>query len=110
MKIGISIKLDVTKIDKERLFKGEKGTYLDLTTFIDTEQTSQYGDHGVISQSQTKEERQQGVQMPILGNCKVFYKAASTEPREPQPQQTTPQPQSVLPNHDPDESIDGIPF
>jgi len=32
-KIGINISIDVTKIDKSRLFKGKKGTYMDLTTF-----------------------------------------------------------------------------
>jgi hypothetical protein len=68
MKLGISVKIDVTKIDKARLFKGEKGTYLDLTTFIDTEQEGQYGDHGFISQSVSKEEREQKIQTPILGN------------------------------------------
>jgi hypothetical protein len=73
MKLGLSIKIDVTKIDKARLFQGEKGTYLDLTTFIDTEQEGQYGDHGFISQSVSKEEREAKVQMPILGNVKVFF-------------------------------------
>ena len=43
MKLGISISIDVTKIEKARLIKGAKGTYLDLKTFIDTEKTSQYG-------------------------------------------------------------------
>lgn len=72
-KIGISIKIDVSKIDKDRLFKGAKGVYLDLTTFIDTQVEGQYGDHGFISQSTDKEEREAGVQTPILGNCKVFF-------------------------------------
>lgn len=72
MKLGISIKIDVTKIDKSRLFKGEKGTYLDLTTFINPENEDQYGQHGFISQSISKDEK--GVQTPILGNCKVFYR------------------------------------
>ena len=35
MKIGVNLKIDVTKIDKSRLFNGEKGTYLNLSTFID---------------------------------------------------------------------------
>lgn len=74
MKIGVSIKIDVTKIEKARLFKGEKGTYLDLTTFIDTADVDQYGNHGFISQSVTKEEREQQVKTPILGNVKVFYR------------------------------------
>ena len=72
-KLGISIKIDVTKILKERLFKGEKGTYLDLTTFIDTDQPDQYGNHGFISQSVNKQEKAAGVQTPILGNSKIFY-------------------------------------
>lgn len=73
MKLGISINIDVTKIDKSRIFEGKKGKYIDLTTFIDTEDEDQYGNNGFISQSVTKEERQNKVETPILGNCKVFY-------------------------------------
>ena len=74
MKIGISIKLDVMKIDKARLFAGKNGAkYLDLTTFIDTDNESQYGDHGFIAQSISKEEKTAGTRTPILGNTKVFY-------------------------------------
>jgi len=73
MKVGLSLKIDVTKIDKSRLYKGAKGTYLDLTTFVDTEQQDQYDNNGFISQSTTKEEREANVQTPILGNVKVFF-------------------------------------
>ena len=73
MKLGISVKIDVTKIDKSRLYKGAKGTYLDLTTFVDTEVADQYENHGFIAQSLTKDERDAQVQTPILGNVKVFY-------------------------------------
>ena len=72
-KIGISININVSKIDKTRLFQGKKGTYMELTTYIDPENPGQYGDHGFISQSTTKEEREAGTQTPILGNCKVFF-------------------------------------
>lgn len=72
-KLGLSIKIDVTKIDKSRLFKGEKGTYLNLTTIIDTENQDQYGNNGFISQETSREERQNGVKTPILGNTKVFW-------------------------------------
>jgi len=82
MKIGISIKLDVTKIDKARLFKGEKGTYLDLTTFVELDEQDQYGNNGFISQSQTKEEREaKSPHTPILGNVKVFYKGETEQQR-----------------------------
>jgi hypothetical protein len=74
MKIGISLRIDVTKIEKERLYKGAKGTYLDLITFIDLDTADQYGNHGFISQSVTKDERDAGVKTPILGNSKVLYK------------------------------------
>jgi len=73
MKVGISVRIDVTKIDKSRLYKGAKGTYLDLTTFVDTDQQDQYENNGFISQSLTKEEREAKAQTPILGNVKVFY-------------------------------------
>ena len=71
MKLGINLKIDVTKIDKDRLFKGKQGIYLDLTTFIDTEKVSKYGDNGAISQSKNKDE---DIQLPILGNAKIFWK------------------------------------
>jgi hypothetical protein len=84
MKLGISIKIDVTQIDKERLYKGSKGTYLDLTTFIDTEEVDKYDNNGFISQSQTKEERESGAdKTPILGNCKVFYKSEGSTASKP---------------------------
>ena len=92
MKIGISIRIDVTKIDKARLYAGAKGTYLDLTTFIDTDNPDQYENHGFISQSVDKEEREKGVRTTILGNTKVFYKGASEGSQQPaqQPQQQAP--------------------
>lgn len=74
MKVGLSINIDVTKLDKSRLYKGEKGTYLNLTTFVDIDQKDQYENNGFVTESLTKEERDQNVQLPILGNAKVFYK------------------------------------
>ena len=93
-RIGISIRIDVTKIEKARLYKGEKGTYLDLTTFIDTDNKDQYDNHGFIAQSVTKEEREQQVQTPILGNCKVFF--SDLQPQQaPQQQQQPSAPQAA---------------
>ena len=60
MKVGLNVRIDVTKIDKARLYKGAKGTYLDLTTFVDTTTADQYENNGFISQSLTKEERESG--------------------------------------------------
>jgi len=79
MKLGISIKIDVTKLDKSRFFTGQKGTYADLTVFIDSENPSQYGDHGGIAQSATQEERANGVKLPFVGNAKIFWNGQSQQ-------------------------------
>lgn len=73
-KIGVNFRIDVSKLDKARLFQGEKGTYADLTCFIELEQEDQFGNNGFISQQTTKEEREQGTKLPILGNVKIFWK------------------------------------
>jgi len=49
-RVGLSVRVDVTKIDKERLYKGKKGTYLDLVTFVDLDNRDQYDNNGFISQ------------------------------------------------------------
>ena len=69
MKKTIALKIDVSKIDKSRLFKGEKGTYLDAVLFYDSEQ-DRYENNGMIVQSVSKEERQAGTRGAILGNAK----------------------------------------
>ena len=92
MKLGISIKIDVSKIQKERIFKGAKGNYIDLTTFIDVDTQDQYGNNGFISQSVSKEERAANVQTAILGNAKVFFNDSSQQQPQSQPQQQSQQP------------------
>ena len=69
MKKTINLKIDVTKIDKERLFKGKKGTYLDAVLMFDSED-DRYGNNGMIVQSVSKEEREAGTRGNILGNAK----------------------------------------
>ena len=93
-KIGVSLKIDVTKIDKARLFQGAKGTYLDATVFIDVDQLDQYGNSGMITQDVTKAEKQQQVKGAILGNCKVFW---NEQPQQAAPQRPAPQRPSSAP-------------
>ena len=75
MKI-VKLKINLSKIDKERLFKGAKGTYLDATAFLEDAE-DQYGNHGMISQDVSKEERVAGNKGPILGNVKVVWEGES---------------------------------
>lgn len=67
----ISARLDVTKIDKSKLFVGEKGTYLDITLLMKDEK-DQYGNNGMVVQQVTKEERAAGTKGAILGNAKIL--------------------------------------
>lgn len=98
MKIGVNLKVDVTKLDKARFFKGKKGTYVDLTAFIDIDNPNEFGDNGTISQRGDK-----GEKMPIVGNTKVFWSDAGQAPQQAAPQQ---QPKF----DDPKELDDNCPF
>ncbi len=78
MKIGVSLKINLSKIDKARIFEGEKGKYYDMTAFIDLDSEDQYGNNGFISESVTEDERKAKVKGTILGNSKVFWKGEGT--------------------------------
>lgn len=71
-KLGISIKIDVTKLDKSKFYKGKKGTYVTLKTFIAPKDFDQYGNNGFVTQDIDGVDRP-----PILGNCKVFHDSES---------------------------------
>ena len=73
-KVGVRLNINVSMIEKARLFKGAKGVYLDATCFIDLDEKDQYGNSGMITQDVSKEERDQKIRGPILGNVEVFYK------------------------------------
>jgi len=83
-KIGVELKIDVTKINKQLLFSGAKGTYLDATVFIDIDEKDQYDNNGMITQKVPKD----GVKNSgaILGNCKVFWTDGQSQAQQ-QPQQ-----------------------
>jgi hypothetical protein len=91
MTIGVKIKINVKQIEKARLFQGKKGgVYLDATVFIKDEE-DQYGNHGMITQDVSKEEKDKGVKGNILGNVKVFWtdaeqpsKQGNQKPRQDQ--------------------------
>jgi len=101
-RVGVSLSIDVTKIQKERLSTGEKGgKWLNATVFVDVDDVDKFGNSGMITQDVTKEERDQGKQGYILGNCKVFWKKEE-EPSQPAPQTA---PQQAIPSFD-----DDIPF
>lgn len=97
----ITISIDLSRLDKER-FKtitrknGDKATFCDLVLFETPE--SDYGDY-MVKQNLSKEDRQAGVQMPILGNGKIITASKAASPASTAPDRTTS-----------DDATDDIPF
>lgn len=86
-KIALSLKIDLAKMDMNRIFNGKNGAqYLDATIFVNMDELDQYGNSGMITQDVSKEEKQQGVKGNILGNGKVFWVENG---QAPQPQGQT---------------------
>ncbi len=105
MKIGVSINIDVTKIDKSRLVAGKDGAkYLDLSGFIDIDNPNEYGNHGFVTQAKKKGE-DKSLRLPILGNSKVFWKEHEAATHDQGMQQAQ---QAMAPQQD--DFDDDIPF
>jgi len=73
----IVCKIDVLKIDKTKLFKGKKGTYLDIVLLPSP--NDKYGNDYFITQGVSKADRDAGVKGAILGNGK-FTGGGSDKP------------------------------
>jgi hypothetical protein len=65
-----SISIDLAKVDKLKLTKTEKGQIFGNFDFIVRDDVDQYGNIGFIVQKASKEEREQQIKLPILGNAK----------------------------------------
>ncbi len=84
MPTPIIAKIDVKKINKEWLFAGAKGTYLDAVIY-ENDNVDQYGNSHVIKQNPPQEARAQGAKPVIIGNCRWMPQksGASNAPRKP---------------------------
>ena len=82
----ILVKIDVSKIDKSKLFHGKKGTYLDVV-LIST-RGNRYGDDFMAVQGVTKEEREKGIKGAILGNGRLLGSGSAMPPASPDTQTT----------------------
>ena len=69
-KIIINVKINVSLIDRAKLFKGANGTYLDIS-LIETP-NGKFGNDFMVVQDTTKDERLSGKKGAILGNAKYF--------------------------------------
>jgi|TARA_E500000081_G_scaffold136762_1_gene150894 hypothetical protein len=68
----ISGSIDLTKIDKSKIYEGKKGKYYPVTVVLNNE-LGNYGDSGYIQTEQTKEERDAKQPKTFLGNVKVVW-------------------------------------
>lgn len=106
----IRVKIDVTKIDKSALYKGAKGTYLDIALLPSN--NSQYGDDYMVTQDIGKERRQAGEKGPILGNGKIVHSQASAAPqqRQARAQSTWDEAPAPVKPATPDDGGEALPF
>lgn len=97
----VSIKIDLSKIDKSRIFESQKtgAKYLDITGVL-TDTPDQYENNGFVKQNTTKEEREAGVKLPIVGNfklLKILDAPAQSAPVQPIQREINPIDNSDLP-------------
>ena len=68
----ISGNINLSKIDKSKIYEGKKGKYYPVTVVINNE-VGEYGDSGYIMTEQTKEQREAKEQKSYLDNVKVIW-------------------------------------
>lgn len=90
----ITVKIDVTLLDKARFFTGKQQQnghvpkYADLV-LIPRKEVGQYGDTHIVKQSVTKAEREAKVELPIIGNA-TERGGAAPAPQHAKPTQSAP--------------------
>tara|TARA_R100000951_G_scaffold114860_1_gene121099 strand:- start:590 stop:892 length:303 start_codon:yes stop_codon:yes gene_type:complete len=67
----VNFSINVEDIDKSKLIKGKKGSYLNLTMSLNDE--TKFGNNASVSISQSKEEREAKEAKTYLGNGKVVW-------------------------------------
>ena len=87
----ISASIDLTKIDKAKIYEGKKGKYLPITITLNNE-PDQFGNQGPVVVEQTKEERDAKAPKTYLGNIKVVWTDGNNVDRVPMDNQPAPAP------------------
>jgi hypothetical protein len=98
----ITVKIDVTKINKDHLYIGKKGKY--LTVFLYPTPNDEYGNDYRATQDIPKEARDAGERGPIIGNAKIVGGSSSRNQGE-HPSKPRPLPNRPAPSNDEDSQI-----
>ena len=98
----IKTSINLAKIPKDKIIDGAKGKYLPITITVNDE-VDQFGNHGPVVVSQSKEERDIKTEKVYLGNAQVVWTNGTfPEPnRQEQPAAATPPPA---------QPVDDLPF
>jgi hypothetical protein len=85
-RMGISLTIDVMKLDKSRFIaKQNGGKECDLTLWLSPNKPDKFDNHGGIQISLSKDERQAGKEAPYVGNARVFWAKAEIPADESAP-------------------------
>lgn len=74
----ISIKINVTKLDKTAFYKGEKGTYCTLVVWPNKNGEDQYGNYAGVKQDKGKDRRDEP--SVFVGEARIIKRKNSTPP------------------------------
>jgi len=65
----LSLNINIDKVDMKRLYKGQKGTYLNVRLVLN-DSVDGYGNVGFLVQETSAEEFKAGIKLPICGSVK----------------------------------------
>jgi len=97
----ISGNINLSKIDKSKIYEGKKGKYYPVTVVINNE-VGEYGDSGYIMTEQTKDEREAKEAKNYLGNVKVVWTDGQNVSTADRPVQASIEMQQPIKTEEPD--------
>ena len=100
----IKTSINLSEIQKDKIFVGKKGKYLHITITLNDE-VDQFGNQGPVCVDQTKEDLDAKEAKTYLGNVKVVW--TNGDNVEPAPRDAAPAPPKQAPV--PDE-VEDLPF
>ena len=104
MAVILTTSINLDQIPKDRIIQGKKGKYLPITVTINDE-VDQFGNHGPVVVSQTKEEREAKEAKTYLGNVQIVWTNGQIAQPAPRDQKAQPAKTESL-----QEQEDDLPF
>jgi hypothetical protein len=93
----ISASIDVSKIDKSKLIEGKNGAKYYNFVIAVNDQPNEYGKDVLLSQSQTKEDREAKVKKTFVGSGKTVWMSEQPSAPTQKPAQASDEPTDNFP-------------